>query len=135
MFVVPVFALANAGVPLSAAAFSDAATSPVTIGVVVGLVIGKLVGVTVASLVAVRLGAGRLPEGMTTRHLVGVGAVAGIGFTVSLFIADLAFDDAVTINLAKIGILAASVAAGALAYLVLSPPGRSEDQVRAGRSS
>ena len=82
--IVPVFALANAGIPLTA----DALTSPsaVLVGVFAGLVVGKLVGVTAFSWLAVRLGLGRLPAGAGWSHVVGVAAVAGIGFTVSLFI-------------------------------------------------
>jgi NhaA family Na+:H+ antiporter len=124
--VIPLFALANAGVRLSGDVLADAATSPVTLGIVAGLVLGKLAGVTLASLAAVRLGIGRLPEGMQTRHVVGVGAVAGIGFTVSIFIAELAFADGRVVDLAKIGVLVASALAGALGAVAFSrtPRGR-----------
>ena len=117
--VVPVFALANAGVHLSARAIADAAVSPVALGIVLGLVVGKVVGITGASLLAVRGGVGRLPEGAGLRQLVGTAAVAGIGFTVSLFVTELAFADPATTDVAKIGIFAASIAAGALGLLVL----------------
>ena len=72
-----------------------------------------------AGFAAVRLGFGRLPEGMTTRHLLGVGAVAGIGFTVSLFIAELAFTEPSLIEQAKLGVLMASLVAGVVATFVL----------------
>jgi NhaA family Na+:H+ antiporter len=124
LLVIPLFALANAGVRLTADIVAEAATSAVTLGVVLGLVVGKLVGVTFASLAAVRLGVGRLPEGMGLRHLVGVGAVAGIGFTVSIFVAELAFDDPLVVDLAKIGVLAGSLAAGLLGAAVFAWSGR-----------
>ncbi len=117
--ILPIFALANAGVELSVAAVRAAASSSVTIGVIVGLVAGKTIGVSAASWVAVRLGVGRLPVGVRWSHLVGTAAVAGIGFTVSLFIADLAFEDEGLVTQAKVGILAASLIAGTLGYLIL----------------
>ena len=117
--IVPLFALANAGVPISASGLSDAATSPVTAGVVVGLVVGKFVGVSGAILLAVRLGVGRLPETVTVRHVLGLAAIAGIGFTVSLFITALAFDDPDLTDQAKIGVLAASVLAALIGSVIL----------------
>jgi len=117
--IVPAFALANAGVYLTAEAIGDAATSTVTVGIVLGLVVGKLAGISVASWVAVRAGLARLPEGVTWHHLVGTAAVAGIGFTVSLFIADLAFTNARLTDTAKVGILAGSLLAGGVGYAVL----------------
>jgi NhaA family Na+:H+ antiporter len=117
--IVPLFALANAGVPISASGLSDAATSPVTAGVVVGLVVGKVLGVSGAILLAVRLGIGRLPETVTVRHVLGLAAVAGIGFTVSLFITALAFDDPARTDQAKIGVLAASVLAALIGIAIL----------------
>ena len=88
--IVPIFALANAGIVLSADAFSP--PSAVLSGVAVGLVVGKLLGVAGFSWLAVRIGLGRLPDGARWGHIIGVAAVAGIGFTVSLFITGLAFD-------------------------------------------
>jgi NhaA family Na+:H+ antiporter len=122
-FVVPVFALANAGVELSADALEGREAMAVATGVVCGLVVGKLVGVTLASWLAVRLGVASLPPAVTWPQLVGVAALAGIGFTVSLFIADLAFDDADGAAgleaAAKLAILAASLLASALGAAVL----------------
>ncbi len=120
LLVVPLFALANAGVRLSADVAMDALRSPVTLGVVLGLVVGKMAGVTTASLVAVRLGFGRLPAAVRTRHILGVGAVAGIGFTVSIFIAELAFARPETIDRAKIGVLVGSLVAGVVASVILA---------------
>jgi Na+:H+ antiporter, NhaA family len=111
--VVPVFALANAGVNVGIDALRDVASSRITWGVVSGLVVGKTVGITAATWIGVRLGLGRLPEGVTFVHVVGIGAVAGIGFTVSLFVAELAFSGS-RLDEAKIGILAASLVAGIL---------------------
>jgi Na+:H+ antiporter, NhaA family len=107
--IVPVFALANAGIQLSADAF--AGPSHVLVGVALALVVGKLVGITGMSWLAVRLGLARLPAGAGWRHIAGVGAVAGIGFTVSLFITGLAFNTGTLQDDAKIGILIASISA------------------------
>jgi Na+/H+ antiporter NhaA len=114
---VPVFALANAGVVLSADAVQHAWSSRVTIGIVVGLVGGKFVGILGASMLAVRAGLGTLPVGMRARHVAAVAVLGGIGFTVSLFIADLAFRGAM-IDDAKIGVLGASVVAALLGLIV-----------------
>lgn len=119
--IVPVFALANAGVEVSARSLGDAAASPVTLGIVFGLVVGKLVGVAGAIVLAARLGIGRLPDGVTTRHIVGMAGIAGIGFTVSIFITGLAFDDPGLTDDAKIGVLAASLVAAGLGGLILRP--------------
>jgi NhaA family Na+:H+ antiporter len=112
--VVPLFALANAGVMVSAGALADTFTSGVGGGIMLGLVLGKPLGITAASWLAVRLGLGRLPEGVSWRQLIAVAAVAGIGFTVSLFIAGLAFDDAELRDMATLAILVASVLAALL---------------------
>jgi NhaA family Na+:H+ antiporter len=117
--IVPIFALANAGVDLSGKAIGDAVTSRITLGVLLGLVVGKTVGIWAASALAVRLGVARLPRGVQLSHVLGAGAVAGIGFTVALFITELAFEDAVLRDAAKIGILAASVVAGVLGWFLL----------------
>ncbi|HEX2564790.1 MAG TPA: Na+/H+ antiporter NhaA [Acidimicrobiales bacterium] len=121
---VPVFALANAGVTISADAIGDAAGSAISVGIVGGLVVGKLAGVAGAILLAVRLGYGRLPGGVDARHVVGMAGLAGIGFTVSLFITGLAFDDPALVQEAKLGVLAASVLAAALGSIVLLRPRR-----------
>ena len=124
--VVPLFALANAGIRLSGETLSDAASSPVALGIVLGLVAGKLAGVSLASAVAVRLGVGRLPAGVAWPHVFAVGAVAGIGFTVSIFIAELAFTVPAQVDRARIGVLVASLLAGVLGWVLLRlvPQGR-----------
>ena len=120
--VLPIFALANAGIPLSMDALRD--PSDVLLGVTVGLVAGKLVGVVSFSWLAVRLGLGRLPPGTRWGHIIGLGAVAGIGFTVSLFIAGLALDPGPLQDDAKMGVLVASVVAAVLATLVFTVAAR-----------
>jgi NhaA family Na+:H+ antiporter len=87
--------------------------------VVLGLVVGKTVGISTASWIAVRLGVGRLPPGVAWPHLVGAAAVAGIGFTVSLFVTELALDGAGLVSEATFGILVASVLAGAFGFVLL----------------
>jgi NhaA family Na+:H+ antiporter len=117
--IVPLFALANAGIPLRADALSDAVTSRIAYGVLIGLVVGKFVGVAAFTWLATRLRLGVLPEGTSWRDLLGVAAIAGIGFTVSLFITDLAFDDTTRQNEAKVGILAASLVATVIGSAIL----------------
>jgi len=118
--VVPVFALANAGVALNGASLSRALVSPVFWGVVAGLVVGKFVGVCAGSWVALRSGRGSLPGNLVWGQLAGGAALAGIGFTVCLFIADLAFADPLLRDDAKIGILAGSLLAAGAGRLVFA---------------
>ncbi len=109
--IVPLFALANAGVALSARAARRAA-SPVAVGVVVGLVVGKLVGITAFTWLAHAASGVPLPAEVRWGHVVGIAAVAGIGFTVSLFITGLAYTEQSFQVEAKTAVLAASVVAG-----------------------
>ena len=117
--IIPVFALANAGVEISGETLSNALTSDVTLGIVFGLVVGKIIGVSLFSLVALRLGLAVLPAGTTRRHIVGISAIAGIGFTVSLFVTGLALDGVTLQDEAKVGILVASIVAAAIGVLIL----------------
>ncbi len=117
--VVPVFALANAGVAVSADAAANAVSDPVFLGVGLGLLVGKVVGIVAATAAVCRVGLGVLPAGATWWHMTGVAACAGIGFTVALFVTALSFDDPTTTATAKTGVLAASVVAGVLGYLLL----------------
>lgn len=113
--ILPVFALANAGVRLA-----DTAVTRVTVAVAVALVVGKLVGVTAGSAFAAHQRMpGRLTPALNGRHVAGVGLVAGIGFTVALFVADLAFADPATTAAAKLGVLAGSLLAAGLATAYL----------------
>jgi Na+/H+ antiporter NhaA len=116
--IVPLFALANAGVRLDAQAIRDAATSRVTLAVVLGLVIGKPLGVWLGAVTAVRLRPGGIGPGITRTALAGGAALTGIGFTISLFIVDLALDDGPLADDARIGVLTASLLASALAWVI-----------------
>lgn len=118
--IVPVFALANAGVRIRAATFHAPGAARLAAGVATGLVVGKVAGITGAAWLAVRTGAGRLPEGITWPMMAAVATVAGIGFTVSLFITELAFDAGPLQDAAKLGVLGASTVAAALGALALS---------------
>jgi NhaA family Na+:H+ antiporter len=117
--VVPVFALANAGVSVSGDVLSAAASSPVTLGVALGLLIGKPAGIIGFTWLAVRLRLCELPTGASWAHIAGIGLLGGIGFTVSLLINGLAFTDAALIDEAKIGVLVASVIAGIAGFVFL----------------
>jgi NhaA family Na+:H+ antiporter len=127
---VPLFALANAGVTLTGESLREAATSPITHGVIAGLVLGKLLGIALGASLAVRLRVGELAPGVAGLPLLGGAALSGIGFTISLFIVDLAFDDDAQADQARVGILAASVLAAALgsALLRLAAHRRPADQ-------
>jgi Na+:H+ antiporter, NhaA family len=116
--IVPLFALANAGVYLRGDGVSQALTSPIAWGIVVGLVIGKPLGIVTTAVLARRLGLGRLPEGVRVVHLIAAGATAGIGFTVSLFVAGLSYEG-VRLDDAKVAILAASVVSGVVGLVLL----------------
>ena len=117
--VVPLFALANAGVELRGSAFDDAGAARITAGVAIGLVAGKALGITGAAWLAVRTGLGRLPEGATWPMVAGIGAIGGIGFTVALFIAELAFDPGGLQDAAKIGVLGGSTLAALVGAAIL----------------
>ena len=118
--IIPIFALANAGVMLSADTISEAVTAPVTLGVVFGLVVGKLLGISLATWIAVKSGLASLPRAASWIDVFGLSAIAGIGFTVSLFITGLAFDDPLLADEARIGILVASAIAAVLGAAILS---------------
>jgi len=118
-FIIPLFALANAGVTLAGLDVMDALFSPISLGIIVGLFIGKQVGIFAFSWIAVKLKWASLPEGVTWSKLYGAGILAGIGFTMSLFIAGLAFSSEAMIDLAKIGILTASLISGIIGFLLL----------------
>ena len=121
--IVPIFALANAGVVFSGDVLQSPDTARVAIGIVVGLVVGKTVGIVVAAALAIRLGVSHLPRDTTWSQFVGVAAICGIGFTVSLFIANVAFPDPVLVNAAKLAILVASCVAAAVGAAILLATG------------
>ena len=115
--IMPVFALANAGVELSHLDFSGAGVT-VLLGSSLGLVVGKPVGIALSMWLAVKTRVGALPEGLGTRHLVVLGLVGGVGFTMSLFVAQLAFPAGALLQSAKVGVLGATVVAAVASLLV-----------------
>jgi Na+/H+ antiporter NhaA len=121
--VVPVFALANAGVDLRGGVLFDAFRSPVTWAIVLGLVVGKLVGISGTALAGPRIGLGQLPQGVGSGHVVGGAALSGIGFTVSLLIAGLAFDDPTIQDQATVGVLLAAVFATVFGWILFRAAG------------
>jgi len=111
--VIPIFALANAGIPIDFAEFSEVVSSPITLGVICGLLLGKPLGIAGFTWVTVKLGMAKLPDGLNMKHVLGVGLLGGIGFTMSIFIADLGFiNKPEELLAAKTGILLASAIAG-----------------------
>ena len=130
--IVPLFALANAGVNLRHGALGDALSSPLTWAVVVGLVAGKALGISTAAIGAVRLRLGQLPAGVGEGQVVGGAALSGIGFTVSLLIAGLAFDSPQLRDEAKIGVLLAAVLAVAVGWIVFKLAAVLRGEVSAG---
>ncbi|MFM9053823.1 MAG: Na+/H+ antiporter NhaA, partial [Solirubrobacterales bacterium] len=126
LVIVPVFALANAGIFLGGGVFTDALGSPLFWGVALGLVLGKGFGISGAIFLASRLGLAKLPDGVESGHVWGIAALGGIGFTVSIFITGLAFSSIALLEYAKIGIFAASVTAaviGSVFLLLRTRPG------------
>ena len=123
--VVPTFALANAGIEVSATTLSETVTSPLGLGVLLGLVVGKPLGIGAAIWAATRARIGRLPDGVSPRMVFGVAALAGVGFTVALFIAELAFISPRDVEAAKLAVLLASVLASVFGAVILrsaNPP-------------
>ena len=117
-FVLPLFAFFNAGVAIGGDLL-DILTNPVSLGIIIGLVFGKQIGILFFSWAAIKSGKASLPEGVTWAQLWGASCLAGIGFTMSIFIDELAFKDPAIIDEAKVGVLMASLIAGALGYIVL----------------
>ncbi len=117
--ILPLFALANAGITITGDTLSDAAGSSITIGIAAGLLAGKALGIFGITWLAIRFGVGQLPAGVAKMHVLGVGFLAGIGFTVAIFISGIAFDDPALVDQAKMGIFVASVAAAVIGYALL----------------
>jgi NhaA family Na+:H+ antiporter len=125
--IMPVFALANAGVVLSGG-ITQHLSEPVTLGVALGLLLGKSIGIGLASWLAVKIGIAMLPFGVNWNHIHGAAWLGGIGFTMSFFIADLAFPNQELLAAAKFGILAGSLTAGMIGFVILLRRGHSEVQ-------
>ena len=121
--ILPLFALANAGVKLGGGELSDPTGRRIALAVAVGLVVGKFLGIAGATLAALRLRLGALPSGVDRRGLLGAAALGGIGFTVSLFITPLAYDDPLLIGAAKIGILGGSLVSAAIGIAIFVTAG------------
>ena len=118
--IIPIFSLANDGVPLDFSSFGDIMTHPVSMGISAGLVLGKLIGIAGFSWLAVKSGLTTLPPGLNFKHIIGVGLMGGIGFTMSIFIAELGFAHSPEdLLMAKTGILFASLLAGISGFLWL----------------
>ncbi len=120
LFVLPLFALMNAGVPLTGGVFTGLWSDPLAWGIILGLVAGKAIGITGGTWLALRAGYGRLPAAMNMRHIFGIGLLGGMGFTMSIFIAGLGLEPgSETLNTAKVAIISASVIAGLFGYVWL----------------
>jgi len=118
--VIPLFALINAGIPINFSTIGETMGHPVTVGVMVGLIFGKFLGIAGLSWLAIKMGLARLPKGTSMTQIAGVALLAGIGFTMSIFIAELGFvGDPESLLMAKTGILFASIIAGVSGYLLL----------------
>jgi NhaA family Na+:H+ antiporter len=119
-FIIPVFSLANAGVPIDWSSFGSVVSHPVATGITAGLVVGKLIGIAGFSWLAVKIGITSLPNGLNFKHIIGAALMGGIGFTMSIFIAELGFaHSAEDLLMAKTGILLASALAGVSGFIWL----------------
>jgi NhaA family Na+:H+ antiporter len=132
--IVPIFAFVNAGVSMAGLTFSNIMT-PIPLGIIAGLFIGKQLGVFGTSFLAIKLGIAALPEGATAAKLYGIAVLTGIGFTMSLFIGTLAFDDEAVLTQIRLGVLAASLLSGIVAALLLTVTGRARASDPIDRSS
>ena len=125
-FILPVFALSNAGVRIDGQVI-DMLLHPISLGIIAGLVLGKFLGISLLSKLAVKFKIAELPQGVTWRHIYGAAFLAGIGFTMSMFISDLAFKDDGFKQIAKVGIMAASGISAVIGMLWLSLSAKSQD--------
>jgi NhaA family Na+:H+ antiporter len=131
----PVFALANSGIPVDLQAVAGLWTEPLAQGIILGLVLGKGIGITTMTWLSLRLGLGQLPAGVEMRHIAGIGLLGGMGFTMSIFITNLGFTaEPATLVTAKSAILFASLVAGVSGFLWLRLQGRTS-QKRTGEDT
>ena len=128
LIVIPLFALANAGISIDFSSIGETIVTPISLGIIAGLILGKVLGIFGVAWLAIKLGIAELPEGSKMNQIFGVAFLGGIGFTMSIFVADLAFigNDAFIFQ-AKVGILAASLFAGLFGYIWLRIVSNSED--------
>jgi NhaA family Na+:H+ antiporter len=126
--VLPIFALANAGIMLNASVFDAPYATRAAVGVGVALLVGKAIGIPLGAFIALKTGLGRMPDGARWSQMMGIGILGGIGFTVSLFITDLAFGDPYMSEATKAGVLAASVVAAIVGAFVLARVARASDK-------
>ena len=120
LLIIPLFALANAGISIDFSSISSTIVEPISLGIIAGLIVGKILGIAGVAYLAIKLGIAKLPQGSSMSQLLGVASLGGIGFTMSIFVADLAFaGNSELIFQAKIGILAASLLAGLFGYIWL----------------
>lgn len=118
-FIMPLFAFANTGIKFAQFSFSDLFINSLPIGILLGLVVGKVTGITLFVFIFNKLKLIKIPDSLNFRHIIGAGFLAGIGFTMSIFVTELAFHKDNLISISKIAILAASVIAGTLGFLIL----------------
>lgn len=124
--VLPLFALANTGIIFSSGWYNEIFSSN-SLGIIAGLSLGKPTGILIFSLIAIKTGLGNLPSDLNFRHIAGAGILAGIGFTMSIFITLLAFDDASVIVNSKIAVLMASLISGVLGFLLLKSVSKTDN--------
>jgi len=130
LIVIPLFALANAGISIDFSSIGETIMEPVSLGIIAGLIIGKVIGIAGVAWLAIKLGIARLPEGSNMSQIFGVAFLGGIGFTMSIFVAELAFlGSPELIFQAKVGILAASLFAGAFGYIWLRYIAKQEKEI------
>jgi NhaA family Na+:H+ antiporter len=125
-FIIPVFAFANAGVVVAGLTLGDL-FAPITLGIILGLVLGKQIGVLGLTWLVVKMNLAQLPYGVNWKHVYGVSALAGIGFTMSLFIGGLSFSEAADMNHVRLGVLVASLISGLIGFFVLFYAGNPEN--------
>ncbi|MBF9034715.1 Na+/H+ antiporter NhaA [Rhodobacterales bacterium HKCCE2091] len=132
-FIIPVFAFANAGVVLTGMALMDM-FRPLPLGIAAGLILGKQIGVFGITMLMIRMGFARMPHGATALHLYGVACLAGVGFTMSLFIGSLSFADPALMNDVRLGVLGGSIVSGIIGYGALMLAGRPDPEEAAPRT-
>ncbi|MDC1481117.1 Na+/H+ antiporter NhaA [Ascidiaceihabitans sp.] len=125
--IIPIFAFANAGIVLKGMTFNDL-LAPLPLGIALGLIVGKQVGVFGLTMLMVKTGIAKMPHGATALHIYGISCLAGIGFTMSLFIGGLSFADAEMMNQVRLGVLSGSIASGILGYTALMMASRQSPQ-------